>query len=410
MNKSIHRGNYRPGWLNKRIAESNHARAQRPSNTEAIGSSGSSGSSGSTKTKAKSKPASVAGKRVAKTWGTVGRGAGRTRSGNYSRLSDEGSALHTSIVNLFEQTIDNNNTIITNENWEPPRFRGSDLPFCGLRYALDYALKTGDVETTMKSFHTSTGHAIHETLQDWLGRVTTKLKKRKTPKSCAESGVFLGKYVCPVCKTLYPKGSKPEDNKVMLGPVMCDSKKHKLKKYLGHHASVPCRYHEINISGILNTAGFTGHCDGVILIDGKYLILEAKTTSIFSMQKKAKDGPYESHVLQSTAYRYLMPKFLGIPEHMFHDFMAVVYFYKGNINKHVVCLVPYEPKKFLDQVKMVKKAKAARKRGDLEALACMGICKVKEDAGFCRYAGRCFGSKNPHNHIMHCLEHGEDPD
>lgn len=407
--RNIHHGNYRPSWLAKKIGANNTAKKAR-SHSKVTSDTKTLNGKSAVSEKPEKTSAGTGNRKPTRTWGTRSVGYGRVRSSNYENLTGAGEALHTSVVELFEHVIDNTNTIVNNEQWQPPRFRGSDLPFCGLRYALDYALKTGDVETTMKTFHTSTGHAIHETLQEWLGRATLKTRKRKSPKACQESGVFLGKYVCPVCGTMYPKNSKPDDNKVMLGPVVCSSRKHKLKKYLGKEADIPCRYYEINLNGLKHTAGFTGHCDGVILINGKYLILEAKTTSLFSMQKKAKEGPYKAHVLQSTAYRYLMPKFLGLADDMFHDYMAVVYFYKGNITKNVVCLVPYKPKLFLDQIPLVLKAKKAVKEQDHSACSRMGICESREDAGFCRHANKCFGSSSPRKYIMHCLTHGEEPE
>jgi hypothetical protein len=168
-----------------------------------------------------------------------------------------------------------------------PYFRGSSLPVCPLRTALDTVRKVPRNETRhlLMDFYTGTGHVIHELLQFWFG----------------VDGSLFGKFQCPECAQLFPKKSTPHDNIGMFGPHVCKGPKSK------PHRPTVCKYIEFHINNIPKTGAFDGHCDGVLFVNGKYLVLEIKTTDTAKVRAREKYGPDPKHRVQATAYRYLLP-------------------------------------------------------------------------------------------------------
>mgnify|MGYP003609801757 CR=1 FL=1 len=217
-------------------------------------------------------------------------------------------------------------------------------------------------------FYTGTGHVIHEMLQFWFGK----------------DGSLFGKFQCPECATLYPKGSKPHDNQGMFGPVVC--KGTKLKRHRPKH----CSYIEFHINNIPKTGAFDGHCDGVLRIGGKYVVLEIKTTDTMKVNMRGRNGPDPKHLCQATAYRYLLPKFLDIPEKQWHNYSIIIYYDRANPRKHEVLIEPYDPNLFVNEIETFVKTRRLLERGKYSKIC--GKCQSAEDDRYCPYNSTCFSS------------------
>lgn len=114
----------------------------------------------------------------------------------------------------------------------------------------------------MGAFYTSIGTAVHSTVQKYL----------------APSGAFLADYYCHECSTLYKFTHKPE---------CCD---------------FPTEYRELEVS----YKGVVGHIDGIFRTkDGKYWIIDYKTTSLKGVIKKLED-PGKTYQAQIIAYAVLL--------------------------------------------------------------------------------------------------------
>lgn len=250
------------------------------------------------------------------------------------------------------------------EQIERPRLRGSDLPLCPLRTAFDTVREEQRLQDTtfMSDFYTRVGSEFHAILQKWYG----------------VSGIMYGKYKCPKCGTLYPKNSKPDDNRACFGPRYCKCTTPKQA----------CEYSEMEPFGIKNTGGFKGHTDGIGFIGGKYVVLEFKTTSAKKIEQRRKYGADPKHVLQSTAYRRVLPEFMEIEESMWWNHMLVIYFDRGDPSNSVIIPVRYEPEKFQEQVRVwVLTQKRIRKKRYWKI---HGKCRTSNDDRYCPYNSTCF--------------------
>ena len=248
-----------------------------------------------------------------------------------------------------------------------PYFRGSGLPVCPLRTALDSVRKVPrqDTRHLLSDFYTETGHVIHEALQFWFGK----------------AGLLFGKFQCPVCRRLYPKHSTPDDAHGMLGPVMCrGTKKHP-------HNPTYANYVEFHINNLEKTGAFDGHCDGVLFINGMYLVLEIKTTSTVRVRSH-EAGPDHKHMLQATGYRYMLPKFLNIPDKKWYPFTVIVYYDRANPKVHTPLIVPYNPDVFVEQIRTFIKTAQRIKARRFDKIT--GICESCQDDTYCPYNSMCF--------------------
>ena len=254
--------------------------------------------------------------------------------------------------------------------WEKPLkknlFRASSLPLCPMKLAFDTLRPASSRVTFSGDFYTSVGTAVHETLQKWFSL----------------SGTLFGKYKCPQCSQLYPKGCTLEDNKATLGPVYCSCTKSKNL----------CSYVELAPYGIDHAPGFTGHVDGVALINGKYTILEFKTTSTAKVALRRKSGPDPKHITQATAYRSVMPKFLNIKESKWHDDILIIYYDRANPKNNVVLCVPYEYDNFQDEVDtFVKTLRLVKSKRYWKI---KGKCEKQSDEQYCPYNAMCFSPQS----------------
>jgi hypothetical protein len=214
----------------------------------------------------------------------------------------------------------------------------------------------------MKEFYTSTGHAIHQLVQKWLG--VAKL--------------MYGKWQCPKCKALYPEGCTEKDNIGTLGPVICKCSE----------PVIYCDYVEFNPHDIPKTANYDGHVDGIALIHNKYIVLEIKTTDTGKVSKRRQHGPDPKHELQAQSYRYVMPKFLDIPENMWHNFVLIWYFDRADPRNHATLCMPYDYENFEEEIRkfITLKKHLAKKQYCLID----GICKSVNDNKYCPYHALCF--------------------
>lgn len=112
-------------------------------------------------------------------------------------------------------------------------------------------------------YYVNVGHSVHHTMQRYLSL----------------GGQFLADYQCVVCKKWHR----------MSHTSICCKK--------------PCDYHELTI----NYKGIVGHIDGVVKINGRYYIIDFKTTSVSGAKAKLKK-PGAGYVRQITAYAYLIWK------------------------------------------------------------------------------------------------------
>jgi hypothetical protein len=276
------------------------------------------------------------------------------------------SAKHTQMISFTPHV-----KFTVNTPAQRPYFRGSSLPVCPLRTALDTMRVKPRNETRhlLMDFYTGIGHVMHEMMQFWFG----------------VDGSLYGKFQCPTCDTLYPKKSTPDDNIGMFGPAFCSGTKKK------PHKPVLCKYVEFHINNLPKTGAFDGHCDGVLFIQGKYLVLEIKTTDTAKVRHRDAHGPDPKHRVQATAYRYMLPTFLGIPESKWHNFSVVIYYDRAMPRTSAVLVDPYEPQLFLDQIKTFVQTRKRIQKARFDRIC--GKCESIDDDHFCPYNNLCF---SPH--------------
>lgn len=269
------------------------------------------------------------------------------------------NATHTSLLTSLPHQ-----TLKIPEKVQRPYLRGSDMPLCPLKLALDTVREKPRVQynTMLKEFYTSTGHAIHELIQKWLG--VAKL--------------MYGKWKCPECKTLYPVGSTEKDNLGVLGPVVCKCSE----------LPIYCDYVEFNPHDVPKTGKYNGHCDGLLMIHDKYIVLEIKTTDTAKVAKRRQHGPDPKHELQAQSYRYVMPKFLDIPEERWHNFVLLWYFDRADPRNHAILCMPYDYENFEEEIRKfvtTMKAIASKQYSGIK-----GTCRKEEDNKYCPYSQICF--------------------
>lgn len=161
-------------------------------------------------------------------------------------------------------------TTITEQS-DPSRLyylRCSQLPYCPRNVLLRYASSGLEFEMDMSMhYYVHVGHSVHATFQNYL----------------ALSGKLVADYHCKVCKKWHRFSTKSR----------CCGR--------------PCEYHEVQI----DYKGIKGHIDAIFLHEGRYYIVDFKTTSLKASEaKKRKPGNGYTH--QIRAYAYLLWKQYGI--------------------------------------------------------------------------------------------------
>jgi len=279
-------------------------------------------------------------------------------------------SLNLSIGNLYDSMTAWNSAIAYRMEAQATRFRGSDLPFCPRKYMLDQVRDRPRYEEVkyMSDFYTTGGDAFHTTLQRWLGI----------------SGKLWGKFKCRKCGKLYPEGCTEDDNKGMFGPVKC--------------CHEPAYYHELHVTG----KHFSGHLDGLTYFQGKFLASEFKQMGSKKFEKRLSSGYDNHHYYQIQTYRRLLPEWLGWDESMFHPYVLLWYFDRGDCRINKRWLLKYEPSVYDDQAKLV--SKTTRNIRDGRYLACGEICKSSTDNTFCPYNQMvCFAPLEQKNKMLDAL-------
>lgn len=264
---------------------------------------------------------------------------------------------------VFDSFMSWNSDEVIREEAEPPKFRGSGVPHCPIMWA--YALTTKnrriDERGFMLEFTAENGKVVHALVQKWLGVV----------------GTMFGKWKCNKCNTIHPKDPSV---KGMLGPVVC--------------CDTPTEYEEYDMNEP-RFERFTGHCDGVILVGGKYAPLEMKIRGSAEVASIAKSRtPVYKNLLQGTSYRYNLPRMTAptIPLHMWHDFVVLAYFDRADIRKKVILFAKYDPKLFEREALAVRNTRRIISMKTFHELH--GYCKSPDDNRFCELHKECF-SKDP---------------
>lgn len=264
---------------------------------------------------------------------------------------------------------------------KPVRFRGSSMPHCPLLVGIDAACRLkGSPRTDDTSFmldsYASQGTALHELIQKWFG----------------VQGLLLGRWVCEhhdpdseqQCGHTLPSSKL---NDVMLGPQI--------------HCGHPMKYEEINPKCSFQvrigddhvvTVEFGGHCDGVMLVNGKYLILEIKTKSSAVMREiRTHNLPILDHYHQANAYRYTVPLYTNIPESQFHDFMVVWYFDRSDVTNNEPIVVPFNRSVFEREVEANAVTRHLIDTRQWDKL--IGVCPNAEFRPYCPHNNLCFGPR-----------------
>lgn len=129
--------------------------------------------------------------------------------------------------------------------------RCSSLPFCSLTFFINHATNGVYRYLDMKgTFYTAIGTTVHEVAQKHIGL----------------SGKFLADWKCVICNTEY---------KLSMTNECCD---------------FPCTFEEISVKWKTKDGFISGHIDGIFkAADGKYYILDYKTTGVKAALTKQND-------------------------------------------------------------------------------------------------------------------------
>ncbi len=279
-------------------------------------------------------------------------------------------SLQLSVTSLFDAMCSQRSRISYRKEAERTRFRGSDLPFCPMKFMLDNVRTNTRYEDVrfMSEFYTANGDAFHATIQKWLG----------------VSGKMYGKWRCPTCNNLYPKKSTEDDNIGMFGPVTC--------------CGEPTGYHELHVVG----KHFSGHMDGLIELHGKFLVCEFKQMGSSIFQRRLTQGYDKHHYYQAQVYRTALPKFMELPEDRFHDYVLLWYFDRGDCRVNQPWIIPHDPNVYAAEVAKVVATKKSIKRGKYHA--CEGICKTSQDNIYCPYNNLiCFAEPQQKQRMLQAL-------
>lgn len=235
-------------------------------------------------------------------------------------------------------------------------FRGSDLPFCGMKFMLDNLRPEPRFEDVryMSEFYTRNGDVFHENLQKWLG-------------AC---GLMYGKWECKKCGKKYPEDQSPTAG--VQGPVSC--------------CNAFASYVEFAVD---DGMGFKGHMDGVIKIHGKFMCIELKQMGTSILNRRLSQGPDDHHYKQIQIYRSVFPKWVGIPEADFHPFVLLWYFDRGDAKNNKRWILPADNSVYIKETseyETTQRLMTARKFSQIECR-----CKTYQDNVWCPYNARiCF--------------------
>lgn len=285
-------------------------------------------------------------------------------------LMRQSDTLALAINNLYRGMTSPRSAISYRKEAERTRFRGSDLPFCPLKFMLDNVREKPRYEEVnyMSEFFTSGGDAFHATLQRWLGA----------------SGHMWGKFKCSECGKLYPEDSKAEDNQITKGPIYCCGKL--------------ADYEELQVSG----KHFSGHMDGLLKFHRRFIASEFKQMGERIFSRRMSSGYDKHHFYQIQVYRALLPKWLGLHEDEFHPFVLLWYFERGDCKVNHPWILKYDPSVYEQQLALVIQTK--RYIDKKQYRKCKGICNSHIDNPHCPYNQMvCFASQEQREKIIDVL-------
>ena len=224
--------------------------------------------------------------------------------------------------------------------------RSSSLSdFCQIRFMLTWIECKKEEDSFTKGFFCDIGTTVHSLVQKWLG-----LK-----------GYLYGLWKCPVCEKIAKEG---------FGPIRC------CKGNL-------CVYEEYS----LIWQEMTGHCDGLLLINNKFYILELKTISVRGFNERCKlENPIDYHYNQVNMYT-LMGQKLELPYPIVGG--VVLYVQRDNPSKYKAFPQKgIDLKKVQNTIKNYKLAKHMVFTGKFKNI--IKKCKKYGDSPYCPYKGICF--------------------
>ena len=242
---------------------------------------------------------------------------------------------------------------------ELPRFRGSAIPHCPIQVAIDLTrperrIEHRDFRLDWAAEHGRTAHAV---LQRWLG----------------VAGVMFGRWRCSRCGIVLPEAGSGKVG--LLGPV--------------RHCDTACEYDEYEID--MPQIGYSGHCDGLLVLQGKLLPIEMKVRNSATIVRVRTSGPYSiDNLTQATSYRRCLPLQLRIPEAQFHNRVGLLYFDRADIRKRAVVTCPYQPGLFDAEIAAQRSTQGIIERRAFNELC--GFCATADDRPFCPYHNVCFSS------------------
>lgn len=278
-------------------------------------------------------------------------------------IDQERAAVEGALRGVFSNFMSWSSDVAILEEAEPPKFRGSKIPHCPIEMAIDLVSEHPRVEARgfMLDYVSEHGRLVHEMLQKWLGIV----------------GLMYGRWKCPVCGAELPEQSSGLVG--LQGPV--------------RHCNVPCSYVEYDIDD--KSIGYTGHCDGLLVVRKKLLPIEMKVRNADVVAKVQASGPYSvDNICQATSYRRCLPQQLRLPQSEFHDFVGLFYFDRADIRNRALVTYPYTPEVFEAEIQAQKRTRRIVDLGVFNRLRGRGLCRTSHDRPFCPYRNVCF-SKNP---------------
>jgi hypothetical protein len=269
----------------------------------------------------------------------------------------EKATLEGCLHGVFEDFMRFNSSFMISEQAELPRFRGSGIPHCPIHVAIDYTRPDIRVEqrSFMLDYMAEHGKLVHALMQKWLGIV----------------GMMYGKWKCAKCGAVTPT---PDSGVVgVLGPVYC--------------CNQPCDYVEYDIN--VPEIGYTGHCDGLLMIRNKLLPIEMKVRKADVIARIRRSGVYNiDNITQATSYRRCLPGQLHIPAEQFHDFVGLLYFDRADIRGRALVAFPYQAGIFDAEVRSRRRTEKIVETKRFNYLR--GFCRNSQDRPYCPYHSTCF--------------------
>lgn len=216
--------------------------------------------------------------------------------------------------------------------------------FCQIAFMLTLLENNLEVETFTKDFYCDVGTAVHSVMQKWLG-ITKDL---------------YGMWQCDICKKI----------NTGFGSIKCCENK-------------LCIYKEYD----LEWNGLKGHCDGLLLIDGEFYILELKTIGTKGLSYRNTYGPYWYHKNQANMYVFMGQK-LKLPHPLVG--YAIVYIERDDPNKFKSFVTKgIDFNSIKETVSNYKQAENMVLSGNFKNVIMCPNCNQDDKDRFCSYRDIC---------------------